>query len=350
VRDRLHDDRIDGLLISHSPDLRYISGFTGSSGLLLLEPGLATLFTDFRYEEQAREEIDPWISLVIAADGLFDSLSERLAERPPGSRIGFDPAETTVQDRFELESRCGTAIWDPVAGVIAELRTVKDPDELQSIDEAVRLAERAFEEILKLILPGRTERDVAADLVHILRRMGSGPLPFEPIVASGPRSALPHAAPGARVLERGDLLLLDFGARVNGYCSDLTRVVVLGQAHPWQRDLHEVVNEACRRAILCAEAGVPACEVDAAARDYLGELGLADRFGHSTGHGIGLEVHESPRVHRREDRPLAAGNVVTIEPGVYLPGRGGIRIEQDVVIEVGGRRTLGRSSTNLIEI
>ena len=350
IRDRLHDERIDGLLVSHPPDLRYMSGFTGSSGLLLVEPGLATLFTDFRYEEQARDEIDPWISLVIADGGLFDVLARRLAERPPGSRIGFDPGVTSVQDRFELGNRCGTAIWDPVTHAVAELRSVKDAGELQSLEEAVLLAEMAFDETLERLRPGMTEQEIAAELVYALRRSGSGPLPFEPIVASGPRSALPHATPGARVVESGDLVLLDFGARVNGYCSDLTRVLVLGQAASWQRDLHEAVNEACLRAIGVAEAGVPACEVDAAARDYLAELGLADRFGHSTGHGIGLEVHEAPRVHRREERPLAAGNVVTIEPGVYLPGRGGIRIEQDVVIEVGRHRTLGRSSTNLIEI
>ena len=255
-----------------------------------------------------------------------------------------------MQDRSELERRCGTAIWDPVSSAVADLRIVKDPGELRSIELAVELAETALEEALERIRPGMTEQEVAADLVHALRRSGSGPLPFEPIVASGPRSALPHASPGSRRIGHGDLLLLDFGARVDGYCSDLTRVVTLGQAQPWQRDLHGAVNEACLRAIGCAAAGVPAREVDAAARDFLHELGLADRFGHSTGHGIGLEVHEAPRVHRREDRPLAAGNVVTIEPGVYLPGRGGIRIEQDVVIEVGGRRTLGRSSTDLVEI
>ncbi|MCL7962326.1 MAG: Xaa-Pro peptidase family protein [marine benthic group bacterium] len=350
LRDRLHDERIDGLLVSHPPDIRYMSGFSGSSGLLLIEPGLATLFTDFRYEEQARGEVGESISLVIASDGLFDSLAERLSERPPGSRIGFDPAATSVQDRSELERRCGTAIWDPVSGAVAELRTIKDPGELGHIEKAVQVAETAFDETLGRIRPGMSEQEIAADLIHALRIAGSGPLPFEPIVASGPRSALPHAFPGPRVAERGDLLLLDFGARVGGYCSDLTRVMVFGPAQPWQRDLHEAVNEACLRAIASARDGIPACEVDAAARDFLGELGLADRFGHSTGHGIGLEVHEAPRVHKREDRPLVAGNVVTIEPGVYLPGRGGVRIEQDVVIEAGGRRTLGRSSTNLIEL
>jgi Xaa-Pro aminopeptidase len=350
VRDGLHDARLGGLLVSHPPDIRYVSGFTGSSGLLLIEPGLATLITDFRYEEQARSEIGPSISLVITADGLFDSLSERLAEGPPGCRIGFDPSTTTVRDRRELDRRCTAVIWDPIEGVISELRAIKAPREIECIGEAVRLAERALDALVRRIRAGRTEQQIAADLIHELRSAGSGSLPFEPIVASGPNSALPHAAPGPREVREGDLLLLDFGARVDGYCSDLTRVLVLGRAQQWQHDLHRAVRDACQRAIDTAADGVPASEVDAAARDHLEELGLADRFGHSTGHGIGLEVHEAPRLHWRESGPLRAGNVVTIEPGVYLPGRGGIRVEQDVVIEAEGRRVLGNSSTELLEI
>jgi Xaa-Pro aminopeptidase len=183
-----------------------------------------------------------------------------------------------------------------------------------------------------------------------LRCAGSGPLPFDPIVASGPRSALPHARPGDRRLHEGDLLLLDFGARVDGYCSDLTRVRVLGRARPWQEELHTAVRDACECAIREVAAGVTAARVDSAARDHLAELGLAERFGHGTGHGLGLEVHESPRLHRTEDRTLEAGNVVTIEPGVYLPDRGGIRIEQDVVVTSDGCTVLGTSSTELIQI
>jgi len=327
-----------------------LSGFTGSSGMLLIEPGLATLFTDFRYREQAEAEISPEVSLEIAPDGLFESLSRRLAELPPGTRIAFDPATTTVRDRQELGRRCNTAIWDTLEGAVAELRAVKDATEIEKIEAAVLLAEGALEALLASVRPGLTEQQIAADLVHTLRSAGSGPLPFEPIVASGPRSALPHASPGSREIRAGDLLLLDFGARVDGYCSDLTRVFVVGRSQPWQSDLHAAVHEACRKAIAAAGPEALASDVDGAARGHLEALGLAEGFGHSTGHGIGLEVHEAPRIHWRESRPLEVGNVVTIEPGVYLPGRGGIRIEQDVVIEPGGRRVLGRSTTNLMEI
>ena len=350
IRDRLHDERLDGLLVSHLPNIRYLTCFSGSSALLLVEPGVATLFTDFRYEVQAREEIGPSVALAIIRDGLFDELASRLSEEPPGRRIGFEPAAITVRDRQELGTRCGTVVWDTAGGPVEELRSVKDPWEQSRIEAAVELAEHVLTEAVRELRPGRTEIEIAAELEYGLRRAGSGSLPFEPIVAFGPRSAQPHARPGNRALRVGDLVLLDFGARVDGYCSDLTRVMVVGPAESWQRDLHAAVEEACSRAIEATSAGIPAATVDAAARDYLAELGLADQFGHSTGHGLGLEVHESPRVHRLEDRPLAAGNVVTIEPGVYLPGRGGIRIEQDVVVEADGCRVLGAASTRLLEI
>lgn len=350
VRDRLHDERLDGLLVSHIPNIRFLTGFTGSSALLLVEPGVATLFTDFRYEIQAREEIGPSVSLVIARQGLFDELAKRLLEDLPGRTIGFESAAITVRDRQEIGVSCSTVVWEPTAGLVEELRSVKDAWEQDQIAAAVELAEQVLTGIVDDIRPGRTEREVAADLAYRLVSAGSGPLPFEPIIAFGPRSALPHARPADRELRSGDLVLLDFGARVGGYCSDLTRVFVAGTALPWQRDLHAAVDEACSRAVAAIAAGVPACVVDAAARDHLAGLGLADRFGHSTGHGLGLEVHESPRIHRQEDTPLAAGNVVTIEPGVYLPGRGGIRIEQDVVVEASGCRVLGGATTELLEI
>ncbi len=350
IRDRLHDDRLDGLLVSHLPNIRFLTGFTGSSALLLVEPGIATLFTDFRYEQQASEEVGRSVSLVIARHGLFDELATRLSEELPGRTIGFESSAMTVRDRQEIGVLCSTVVWEATAGLVEELRSVKDPWEQERIAAAVELAESVLTGIVSEIRPRRTERDVAAELEYRLRTAGSGPLPFEPIVAFGPRSALPHARPGDRALQPGDLVLLDFGATVDGYCSDLTRVMVVGPAEAWQRELHAAVDEACGRAIETVSAGVPACVVDAAARDYLAGLGLADRFGHSTGHGLGLEVHESPRVHRQEDAPLAAGNVVTIEPGVYLPGRGGIRIEQDVVVEADGCRVLGEASTELLEI
>jgi Xaa-Pro aminopeptidase len=350
LRDRLHDERLDGLLVSNPAHIRYLAGFTGSSAMLLVEPGLATLFTDFRYETQADEEVEPAVRVEIAADGLVDALAARLAEEAPGRRIGFEPGSLTVRDHEEIGARCDTVIWDPAAAAVEELRACKGPGEIERIEKAVRIAERALRETIGGVREGMTEREIAAELAFRLRNAGSGPLPFDPIVAAGARSALPHARPGETRLGTGDLLLLDFGASSDGYVSDLTRVFVLGPPSPWQRDTHAAVRDACERGVAAVRQGVPARDVDAAARDHLEGLGLADRFGHSTGHGIGLEVHEAPRIHARGDGTLQTGNVVTIEPGVYLPGLGGIRIEQDVVVEADGGRVLTTASTDLIEL
>ncbi|MDT8436046.1 MAG: Xaa-Pro peptidase family protein [Gemmatimonadota bacterium] len=350
LRERLREARLDGLLVSRAADIRYLSGFAGSSGLLLVEPGLATLITDFRYEEQARDEAAPDVRLEISSDGLFDAVGARLAEESPGRRIGFQAGALTVQDRQELEERAATVLWEPAGPLVEEQRAVKDPNEIGHIAEAAGLAERALAATLPLVREGMTERDLAAELEYRLRREGSGPLPFDPIVAAGARSALPHARPGGNRLRENDLLLLDFGAARSGYCCDLTRVFVLGAAAEWQQRTHAAVREACERAIAAAGPGVAARDVDAAAREHLSSLGLGERFGHGTGHGIGLEVHEEPRIHRRATGTLAPGNVVTIEPGVYLPGRGGIRLEQDVVIERGGVRVLTGSSIELMEL
>jgi Xaa-Pro aminopeptidase len=202
--------------VSHLPNIRYLTGFKGSSALLLVEPGVATLFTDFRYEIQAREEIGPSVGLAIIRDGPFDELASRLSEEPPGRRIGFEPAAITVRDRQELGTSCGTVVWDAAGGPVEELRSVKDPWEQSRIEAAVELAEQVLTEVVRELRPGRTESEIAADLEYRLRRAGSGSLPFEPIVAFGPRSALPHARPGNRALRAGDLVLLDFGARVDG--------------------------------------------------------------------------------------------------------------------------------------
>jgi Xaa-Pro aminopeptidase len=350
LRDRLHQERLEGLLVSNLSNIRYLSGFTGSSAMLLVEPGLATLFTDFRYETQAGEEVEASVRIEIAADGLVGALAARLAEEAPGRRIGFEPGSLTVRDHGEIGERCDTVIWDPAPAAVEDLRACKDPGELECIAEAVRIAERALGELLEVVREGMSEREIAAELEYRLRAAGSGPLPFDPIVAAGARSALPHARPGGFLLEAGDLLLLDFGASSGGYVSDLTRVFVLGTSAPWQRELHAAVRGACERGVEAVRAGAVEHDVDAAARDHLGGLGFGDRFGHSTGHGIGLDVHEAPRIHARGDGALLSGNVVTIEPGVYLPGRGGIRIEQDVVVEADGCRVLTTASTDLIEL
>lgn len=350
IRADITGRRLTGLLVTGRSSVRWLSGFSGSSGYLLLEPGEATLFTDFRYEAQAAEELADGVSLSVLPEGGWGALADRLAPSPPGRRLGFEAARLTVSEHEQLARACGNVIWEPVEDVVEGRRAVKDATELESIAAAVDLADLVYEQLLSEIRIGTTELALAARLEYLLRAAGSGPLPFDPIVAFGERSALPHATPSDRELEEGDLVLLDFGARVDGYCSDMTRVAVAGGAADWQRALHGEVLEACRAAVAALGAGVPASRVDAAARDRLERAGLAERFGHSTGHGVGLDVHEAPRLHRRESAPLTAGNVVTVEPGVYLPGQGGIRIEQVAVVEPGGGRVLTRSSPELVEL
>jgi len=338
------------LLVSHLPNIRYLSGFTGSSALLLVRPDDALLVTDFRYEEQAAAEVGAMVEVSIARHGLLGRLVERLLDRPVEAVVAFECDRLTVRDRRELGERCAQVEWKPTAGIVERLRECKDAGELALIRRAARIADEALEQVLSVVREGAEERELAAELEYRLRRGGSDAVPFESIVAAGPRSALPHAHPSSRKICEGDLLLFDFGARVDGYCSDMTRTVCLGPAAPWQREIHEAVAAALEAGTRAVRAGVTAREVDAAARSCLEQSGWAQWFGHGTGHGIGLEVHESPRLFSRSDDLLAAGQVVTIEPGVYLPDRGGVRIEDDVLVNADGREVLTGFRRSLIEI
>lgn len=341
---------LDGLLVGHLPNVRYLTGFSGSSALLLvLDRERLHLLTDFRYEEQAAEECLPRVSLRIAQDGLFRELGS-LLERDLPRRLGFEADHLTVRDRRELGERCGGVTWEAAPPLVEALRARKDETELALIRTAIEIAERALEETLEVVREGVAEFEIAAELEYRLRRAGSGPLPFVPIVATGPRSALPHAEPGQRHVAEGDLLLFDFGASREGYCCDLTRTFVAGAAAPWQREIHDAVRKAQEAAIAALEVGRGGAEVDRAARRCLEARGWAERFGHSTGHGIGLEVHEGPRLARRSEDVLEAGNVVTVEPGVYLSGRGGVRVEDDVAVDDDGARSLTRFSRDLQEL
>lgn len=342
---------LEGLLVVHPPNIRYLSGFTGSSALLLVlgeEPH--ALVTDFRYEEQVADQLSPEVSVWIARDGLLNELGSRLETARAPQRIGFESGHLTVRDRKELGERCGRVLWEEAPPILEEMRARKDPWELAQLRRAVEVAEAALARTLEALEEGMAEREVAGELDYALRAAGSGPPPFPCIVASGARSSLPHAEPGERRLQEGDLLLIDFGATVAGYCSDLTRTFVLGAARPWQRHMHEAVLEAQEVAVSAMAPEVAAREVDAAARRSLEAGGLAERFGHSTGHGLGLEVHENPRLSRRSNDILRIGNVVTVEPGVYLPGRGGVRIEDDVAVSTEGARLLSGFRRDLIEL
>lgn len=330
----------------HPANVRYLTGFTGSAGFLLVGPDGGGLVTDFRYREQASEEVPDGLPVWIHGDGWREEVAARLSDvtgeeaSADGASVGFEGDRLTVRDRERLEEAAPDVRWSDVSGLVEEMRVRKSDDEVERVRRAARLGDRVLEAFLDGVAEGATEAELAAELDYRLRIAGSEGVAFETIVAAGPRSALPHASPSDRELREGDLLLVDFGARVEGYCSDMTRVFCLGTPKEWQRSLHRSVLRAQRAALELVEAGVEAAAVDGAAREALEEEGLAEHFGHSTGHGVGLEVHEGPALSGSSEDRLRAGNVVTVEPGAYLEGRGGVRIEDDVVVRSGGAEVL----------
>jgi Xaa-Pro aminopeptidase len=350
---RLGEDRLEALLVTHPPNVRYLTGFAGSSGWLLFRTGEdPALFTDFRYEEQATSEVTSEVEVHLASDGLATSLGAYLSRTMASLRLGFEPEYVSVLERGRLNEIADDKAWIEVPAAVMPLRAVKDEGEVDLIREAVTVAEGALSRTLEALRgePELTERAAAARLEFELRKGGSDALPFEVIVASGSRTSLPHAQPSDRYIDEGDLLMLDFGASVGGYCCDITRTVVVGEASAWQRDLHAAVREAQEAAIEAARADSPAADVDRAARERLAMYDWDTFFGHSTGHGIGLEVHEDPRLARRSSDVLAPGHVVTVEPGVYLPDRGGVRIEDDVWVREAGPELITGFTRRLLEL
>jgi Xaa-Pro aminopeptidase len=349
VRGWLASEGLDGVVVSGAANVRYLTGFTGSAGLLLVAPTRSTLITDFRYQDQAAAEVGDAAELRIEKINLWEALRGTVASLG-ARRVAIDRQRTTLADLDRLTALAG-AEWVRLDSPVERLRRAKEPSEVAAIRDAARLAAEAFEASLPGVVPGRTELDLATDLEAALRRRGSEWHPFPPIVASGPRSALPHARPSTRVVEPGDLVVLDFGAQVAGYCSDLTRTVVVGsRATDRQRAVYGVVQRAQAAARKGLRPGMTGKEADSLARDLIAGEGLGEAFGHSLGHGLGLEVHEAPRLSQTNPDPLPAGAVVTVEPGVYLEGWGGVRIEDDVVLTAGGAECLSDGRTDLIEL
>jgi len=339
-----HD--IDALLVTHLPNVRWLTGFTGSSALVLVGPHRTTLLTDFRYATQAPQEVGGAAEVVIERSNLWERLRRLLADDPPRA-LAVESHVLSVRDAARLD---GAVRQPPVplVDLVEELRQVKDDDEVAAIRSAADLAQDALAEILPSIVAGAREIDVAARLESALRRRGSEWHPFPTILASGPRGALPHGRTSTRAISSGELVVIDFGAQVDGYCSDITRTVMVGRPDERQRTVYDLVEQAQRRAREGIRAGMTGKEADALARDVIASRGYGEAFGHSLGHGLGLEVHEAPRLAVTAEAPLPAGAVVTIEPGVYLPGWGGVRIEDDVWLGPDGPVLLTDGRTDLI--
>jgi len=354
VRRKLTRAGLSGLLVTHLPDLRYLCGFTGSSAALAVTRRSARLFTDGRYTAQAAEEVKA-AQVEIVARGPAVSAVQWLAAQPGAEFAGFDPAWTTVAELSRLKealpARMRRSFLTPIPAPLVEtLRLVKDEDELRIMAEAALMGCRLFEQMLGFLRPGLMEIEVAAELEHQARLLGAEGMSFDTIVASGPRSALPHGRATTARLPRRGLLTLDFGIIHDGYCSDMTRTVYFGTPKPKERGAYQAVLEAQEAAVAAVSAGVSCGDVDEAARSVLREAGLAEAFTHSTGHGVGLEIHEAPRLGAGQTTRLQSGMVLTIEPGVYLAGEFGIRIEDMVAVTLNGGQVLTPAPKALIEL
>jgi len=334
---------VDVLLVSERHDVRWLTGFSGSSGAALLGAGMRTLVTDFRYLTQSAEELHAGWATEIASD-----LLRGVAQALPAEgavRLGFDDANLSVRDRDKLAGlvREGVALVG-AGGAVTALRAIKDAAELDRVRAAARLADTALQTVLADGLVGRTERDVALEIEIAMRRLGAEAAAFEPIVASGPHAALPHAQPRDVVIAAGTLCVIDWGARLDGYASDCTRTFATGELDPRDRAIYDLVLHAQEAALQAVRPGPLGRDVDAVARAIIDAAGHGEHFGHGLGHGVGLDVHEGPRLSKQGDEALRAGMVVTIEPGVYVPGATGVRIEDLVVVTADGAEVLSSLS------
>ncbi|HOX05606.1 MAG TPA: Xaa-Pro peptidase family protein [Planctomycetota bacterium] len=339
LRQAMREQRLDALLVSSVPSVRYLSGFTGDSSVALVTRTGQYLLTDFRFEEEAAITA-PLFRCLVRRLGMME-LVEKTARRLRLRRLGFEEQVLTAAELRDLGGRLGRSRLVPTAGVVERLRMIKSPAEIAVLRRAAAAAERGLLLARRAIRPGATEAAVAAELRRCLvARCGAQDQAFETIIAEGPRGSLPHARPTDRKVRRGSLVLVDWGARVGFYHSDLTRVLALGKAPPLYRKLVKLVRQAQLAAMEIIRPGVPLADVDRAARAVIERAGYGPRFGHALGHGIGLQVHEAPRLWARAAEKAEPGMVFTVEPGIYLPGKFGIRIEDDVLVTATGMEVL----------
>ena len=354
LREHLATTRFDGLLVSHVPNIRYLCGFTGSAGLLLLEESGSVFFTDVRYDTQAHEEVKA-AKVVIARKALLSAVADSLSQRRRRARgwtIGIESEHFTVSEkkRFGALTPAGVRLKN-APSIVERFRMIKDKDEIALIRNAVKLGAEIFEKGLKVLHPGVKEVEVAAEMELAARRGGADGMAFDTIIASGARSALPHGRASTQQIRRGAFVVCDFGVILSGYCSDQTRTVWVGSSAG--KDVlrtYEAVRDALQAATHVVRPGITVGEVDAAARKVLRKAGLGRYFTHSTGHGVGLEIHESPRVAHGQEEVLQPGMVITIEPGVYFPGKWGVRIEDMVAVTAAGCDVLTPTSKELLAV
>jgi len=358
LRRAMSDAGLDHLLVTSRENVRYLSGFTGSSGWLLIGVDSRVLLTDFRYREQAAQESPQWSTEIVSA-GLHGVVRDVIAQDSV-RRIGYESAHLSVRDFEQLtasddadtpvdSTHTNTTEWVSTHGLVEHGMTFKDAAEIETIARAAELTDRLFSELINFVHIGVTEREIAAEAEYRARKLGGDGLAFPPIVASGPRAALPHATPTDRAIQPGDMITFDLGVCYDGYASDMTRTVAVQYVTDKLRKVYDLVLRAQVAALDAVRPGMNCAELDGIARQIIADAGHAEHFGHSLGHGVGLRVHEAPALSwRATESVLEPEMIVTIEPGVYLPGWGGVRIEDLVVVTETGRRVLSQSTKDLL--
>lgn len=342
-------ENLDGLIISRLVSIRYLCGFTGSAGLLIVQPNRAWFLTDFRYQEQSKKQVKGARTIITKGETIA-ALKELTQFHDKNLRYGYEADYLLANDLTRLKENLPGAILIPTVDAVELSSIIKDKDEIEDTQQAVDIGDVAFERILNILKPGIREMEVAAELEYQMRMLGSDRPAFETIVASGYRSALPHGIASKKKIAKGDFVTFDFGATYNGYVSDMTRTVVIGKATARQKKIYGIVLRAQKAGIRKVGPRVETQAVDAAARNIIDRAGYKKYFGHGTGHGIGLFVHSKPRLGPRSTEILKKGMIVTVEPGIYIPKWGGVRIEDDILVTATGRRILNQAPKNLLEV
>lgn len=350
IQQVLTDCHADAVLVSDGKNMRYLSGFRGATGYLYLSKDRRILLTDSRYTTMAQEEAPDFeVRELVPGRGYGQMLAQIIGEEQ-AVHVAYEDANLLCVDYRRLQEACGGHLDIPLGAALDRLRRVKDDWELTYLAKAEEIGDQAFAHILDVLRPGMTELQVAAELEYFMKMHGAEDLSFETIAASGPHSAMPHAMPSERRLEKGDFLTMDFGCVYRGYCSDMTRTVVIGKTNEKQREIYHVVLEAQLAALDALKGGVRGCDIDRIARDIITRAGYGSYFGHSLGHSVGLFIHEMPALSARCEELILPGMIETVEPGIYLPGFGGVRIEDMVAVTEDGCRNLTGSPKELIEL
>lgn len=348
IREKLHKLKIDAILVTHLPNIRYLTGFTGSSAICVITKNNAFFITDFRYKEQSKQQVRGFKKFIATEKTLLDLIQEKHIFDNV-EKIGIESQHIPFSFVLELKKNFKDKKFIPTKNLIEEISAVKTQDEIEKIKSAIKISEKVFEEILNIIKPGVSEFDIASEITYLHRKFGAEKDAFDIIVASGWRSALPHGVATNKKIKKGELVLIDFGCVYDGYHSDITRTISIGKAKPEARKIYQIVLDAQTKAIEKIRSGLEAKEIDLAARNHIKQKGYGKFFGHSLGHGIGIEIHTLPRIAPKSNYILQDGNVFTIEPGIYIPGFGGIRIEDDIFIN-SNALILTSLPRNLIEV